>query len=200
MAPCEFLGNTWPQLWQAQMISPFSPSIDWREHIQEVWLGICTRDSKKYGRLLKCSISHQDFFSFSQHMILDASPQTHAVWEPDSHMGTISEPHGKRPTHHELSMSGRFPRGDSISFYMAAARILKGTATRLGFAGSFSTVLLRCLTGNWSFLMALTVVPWGNQTWFAGKCTIYQWFSWLETSIQVGDFALPCLITRGYLC
>ena len=116
-----------------------------------------------------------------------------AIWEPyQNHMGNVQHTMSclcQAVSHGEIPSVSTWPQPGSSK-----------EPQRLGFAGSFSTVLLRCLTGNWSFLMALTVVPWGNQTWFAGKCTIYQWFSWLETSIQVGDFALPCLITRGYLC
>ena len=37
-------------------------------------------------------------------------------------------------------------------------------------------------------------LPSGNQTWLAGKYTIYGWRSHLEISIQFGFFPLPSLI------
>ena len=41
--------------------------------------------------------------------------------------------------------------------------------------------------------------PWfPSQTWFAGKWTIEISDFPNRTSIQFGDFQLPCLITRGY--
>ena len=46
--------------------------------------------------------------------------------------------------------------------------------------------------GLHSKLLAYQMVPSGNQTWLAGKWTIYQRFSYLETSIHNGFSIANC--------
>jgi len=52
MPPYEFLGNMWPELWQANLsyLTKFSPNIVWREPIQEFLLRMWTKDYKKHGQ------------------------------------------------------------------------------------------------------------------------------------------------------